>query len=178
MPQRALLRTQELTIIAQDPSVRINGNILTTQVSIPAEELAPGPRGYRVQVVDYDSTTGELFPPLEYRILENGAYNDPFKSESNKVLLEDPQFHAQNVYAIIMRTLSRFESAVGGNDDGAIFLCSVFLDFFRHPHHQIGGSIFGPTSAAKIDQDVPEILFVVESQHEAITKTDLIATKC
>ena len=113
MPQRALLRTQELTIIAQDPSVRINDRILTTQVSIPAEELAPGPRGYRVQVIDYNSSTGDLYPPLEYRILENGAYNDPFKDESNQILLEDPQFHAQNVYAIIMRTLARFESALG-----------------------------------------------------------------
>ena len=113
MPQRALLRTQELTIIAQDPSVRINGRILTTQVSIPAEELAPGPRGYRVQVVDYDSSTGTLHPPLEYRILENGAYNDPFEDERDHILLGDPQFHAQNVYAIIMRTLARFESALG-----------------------------------------------------------------
>ncbi len=56
MPSPALRRTQELTIIAQDPSVKINGEILTAQVSIPAEELAPGPRGYRVQVVDYDSS--------------------------------------------------------------------------------------------------------------------------
>ncbi len=113
MPQRALRRTQELTIIAQDPSVQINGRILTTQVSIPAEELAPGPRGYRVQIVDYDSSTGVLHPPLEYRILENGAYNDPFKDEPNQTLLKDPQFHAQNVYAIVMRTLARFESALG-----------------------------------------------------------------
>lgn len=113
MPQQALRRKQELTIIAQDPSVTIDGKILTAQVSIPAEELAPGPRGYRVQIVDYDSSTGVLYPPLEYRILENGSYNDPFENESNDVLLNDPKFHAQNVYAIIMRTLSRFESALG-----------------------------------------------------------------
>ena len=113
MSPQALRRTQELTIIAQDPSVRVDGKILTAQVSIPAEELAPGPRGYRMQVVDYDSSTGIFYPPLEYRILENGAYNDPFENESNDVLLNDPKFHAQNVYAIIMRTLARFESALG-----------------------------------------------------------------
>lgn len=113
MSPPALCRTQELTIIAQDPSVKVNGKILTAQVSIPAEELAPGPRGYRVQVVDYDSSTGVLYPPLEYRILESGAYNDPFQDESDNVLLNDPKFHAQNVYAIIMRTLARFESALG-----------------------------------------------------------------
>ncbi|HEX8127889.1 MAG TPA: hypothetical protein VF527_02230 [Pyrinomonadaceae bacterium] len=113
MSPPALRRTQELTIIAQDPSVKVNGKILTAQVSIPAEELAPGPRGYRVQVIDYDSSTGVLYPPLEYRILESGAYNDPFKNESDDILLNDPKFHAQNVYAIIMRTLARFESALG-----------------------------------------------------------------
>ena len=43
MSDQALRRTQELTIIAQDPSVRIDGKILTATVSIPAEELAPGP---------------------------------------------------------------------------------------------------------------------------------------
>jgi len=113
MSPPALRRTQELTIIAQDPSVKVDGRILTAQVSVPAEELAPGPRGYRVQVIDYDSSTGVLYPPLEYRILEGGAYNDPFQDESDEILLNDPKFHAQNVYAIIMRTLARFESALG-----------------------------------------------------------------
>ena len=113
MSPPALRRTQELTIIAQDPSVKADGKILTAQVSVPAEELAPGPRGYRVQVIDYDSSTGVLYPPLEYRILEDGAYNDPFQGESDEILLNDPKFHAQNVYAIIMRTLARFESALG-----------------------------------------------------------------
>jgi hypothetical protein len=116
-------RTQVLTIIAQDPSVKIKRRkpdtgeeeevILTAQVDIPAEELAPGPRGYRVQVIDYDSSSGVLYPPLEYRILENGLYNDPFIDEEETTLLNDPLFHAQNVYAIVMRTLWRFEFALG-----------------------------------------------------------------
>jgi hypothetical protein len=116
-------RTQILTIIAQDPSVKIRRRnpdtnkeeevILTAQVEIPAEELAPGPRGYRVQVIDYDSSSGVLYPPLEYRILENGLYNDPFIDEGETTLLNDPLFHAQNVYAIVMRTLWRFEYALG-----------------------------------------------------------------
>ena len=37
------LRTRKLTIIAQDPSVKVDGKILRTQVEIPAEELQPGP---------------------------------------------------------------------------------------------------------------------------------------
>jgi hypothetical protein len=100
MSRPVLRRTQELTIIAQDPSVN-------------AEELAPGPRGYRVQIIDYDSSRGVLNQPLEYQLLENGAYDDPFKDVSDETLLNNAQFHAQNVYAIIMRTLARFESALG-----------------------------------------------------------------
>lgn len=116
-------RTQTLTIIAQDPSVKIKRKktgtnedeevILTARVDLPAEELAPGPRGYRVRVIDYDSTTKILYPPLEYRVLESGLYNDPFIDEPDSVLLNDPLFHAQNVYAIVMRTLARFEYALG-----------------------------------------------------------------
>ncbi|HEX8474787.1 MAG TPA: hypothetical protein VF666_12205 [Pyrinomonadaceae bacterium] len=116
-------RTQTLTIIAQDPSVKVKRKnpatdeeeevILTARVDLPAEELAPGPRGYRVQIIDYDSTTGILYPPLEYRVLESGLYNDPFIDEPDSTLLNDPLFHAQNVYAIVMRTLARFEFALG-----------------------------------------------------------------
>lgn len=106
-------RQQKLTIIAKDPSVRVGGRILTAVVEIPAEELSPGPRGYRVQVVDYDASSGLLYPPLEHRVKEDGSYNDPFESEPDDVLLGDPAFHAQNVYAIVMRVLARFEQALG-----------------------------------------------------------------
>src|ERR1051325_2231200 len=106
-------RTRKLTIIAQDPSVRIGSKILMTEVEIPAEELAPGPRGYRVHVVDYDTSTGTLYLPLDYDPYKDGKYPDPFKDAAlkanNEVLVSDPQFHAQNVYAIVMRTLARFE---------------------------------------------------------------------
>ncbi|HEY0080450.1 MAG TPA: hypothetical protein VGB73_17715 [Pyrinomonadaceae bacterium] len=118
MASAPLRRRQTFTIIAQDPGVKITdasgrSRILTAQVEVPAEQLAPGPRGYRVQVIDYDSSRGVLYPPVEYRILESGLYNDPFAEEPDEVLLGDPSFHAQNVYAIIMRTLARFEFALG-----------------------------------------------------------------
>lgn len=112
-------RSQKFTIIAQDPSVTVwdadlqRDRILTAQVEVPAEELAPGPRGYRVQVIDYDSSTGNLYPSLRYRVLENGQYNDPFVDEPDEILLNDPGFHAQNAYAIVMRILARFEFALG-----------------------------------------------------------------
>ena len=51
-------RTRKLTIVAQDPSVTdAEGNILTAEVDVPAEELAPGPWGYRVHVIDYDGSS-------------------------------------------------------------------------------------------------------------------------
>ncbi|HEU4713202.1 MAG TPA: hypothetical protein VFS76_16640 [Pyrinomonadaceae bacterium] len=107
------LRTRKLTIIAQDPSVSINGKILRTEVEIPAEELQPGPWGYRVHTVDYDSSTSTLYQPLKYPPLNDGASADPFKGANDSKLLSDPNFHAQNTYAIIMRILARFEFALG-----------------------------------------------------------------
>jgi hypothetical protein len=127
-------RTQKFTIIAQDPSVRSKRNdlpggdtqlsgswaggddedvILTAEVDVPAEELAPGPRGYRVQVIDYNTSTGEVYTPIEYKLLEDGKYCDPFIKEPDATLLTNPTFHAQNVYAIVMKTLARFEFALG-----------------------------------------------------------------
>src|SRR4051794_24329729 len=103
-------RTRRLTVIAQDPSVRVDGKILTSELEIPAEDISPGPRGYRVNVIDYDTSTGTLYMPREYDELNDGVYPDPFKQspaeKNNDALLNDPQFHCQNVYAIIMRTLA------------------------------------------------------------------------
>lgn len=123
--RRSLPNTRKLTIIAQDPSIKVGGKILTAEVEVPAEELLNGPRGFRVNVIDYDATTGILYEPASLKSRNDGSYCDPFaREESGKkpakkqknheaALLEDPKFHAQNVYAIVMRTLSRFEFALG-----------------------------------------------------------------
>ncbi len=114
-----LSRTRRLTIIAHDPSLRDQkGNIIKAAVDIPAEDLAPGPRGYRVHVIDYDTSTSTLYTPHDYApARENGLYPDPFeeaaKLHRDQELLGDPRFHAQNVYAIVMRVLARFEFALG-----------------------------------------------------------------
>jgi len=101
--------TRKMTIIAQDPSVKdTDGKILRTQVSIPYEKLGPGPRGYRVHVVDYDSSQRVLYHPPDI-----SDDSDPFIRASDRRLCEDPAFHAQNVYAIVMRLLARFEAALG-----------------------------------------------------------------
>jgi len=101
--------TRQMTVIAQDPSItRADGSILMAKIAVPDEELMPGPIGYRVQVVDYDASTGN------YR----GAH-DLEKDEPDEWRKGDPsivgnfRFHAQNAYALVMKTLSRFEFALG-----------------------------------------------------------------
>jgi hypothetical protein len=102
-------RTRTLRIVAQDPSVRDRaGRMLTASVEVPAEDLEPGPRGYRVQVIDFDASTSTLYKPMARK-----ASVDPFRDTPDKELLANPDFHAQNVYAIVMRTLARFEFALG-----------------------------------------------------------------
>jgi hypothetical protein len=106
--------TRPVTIVAQDPSVQLGGRIVRTQVEIPNEELLEGPRGYRVQVADYDSSTGTL-----YRTVRNppnrsdGPPDDPFAKAGDDEMLASPDFQAMNAYAVIMRTLARFEFALG-----------------------------------------------------------------
>ena len=107
------VRTQKLRIIAQDPGVRVKGRILTALVDVPAEELAPGPWGHRVHVIDFDASTQTLYQPYEYPRRQDGLMADRFANVSDQRLLSDPHFHAQNVYAIVMRTLARFEFALG-----------------------------------------------------------------
>ena len=113
-------RTRRLTIVAQDPAVTDKGRILTTQVEVPAETLARGPRGYRVHVIDYDASTRSLYRPLEYPPPVDGEYVDPFAGVRDATIRDDPGFHAQNVYAIVMRTLARFEFALGRRVDWQI----------------------------------------------------------
>jgi hypothetical protein len=115
--------TRELTIVGQDPSVRRRGRILTARIRVPIEELGAGPRGYRVHVVDYDASANRLYKPLPRGAMGTPeSPDDPFARFSenglparqfNATLLGNPQFHAQNVYAIVMRTLAHFEKALG-----------------------------------------------------------------
>lgn len=119
-------RTRKLTILAQDPGVRFNGRLAFAQVAVPAEDLARGPTGYRVKVVDFDASANVAYKAeARYASEDDGTLVDPFapppkgfkskaaalKYESS--LLNNPNFHAQNCYAIVMRTLARFEFALG-----------------------------------------------------------------
>jgi hypothetical protein len=102
-----------MTIIAQDPSVRRrrNGAILTARVAVPAEDLVRGPTGYRVQVVDYDASDRRYYG--NYDLPARYEDEPPHWRAGDPRLVEDFRFHAQNVYALVMKTLARFEFALG-----------------------------------------------------------------
>jgi hypothetical protein len=93
-------------IIALDPTTKDrDGKILTALIEIPNEQLMPGPRGYRVQVVDYDATNRILYKAAPYRAQDlerNVAHPET-----------DRAFHARSTYAIVMSVLARFERALG-----------------------------------------------------------------
>ncbi|WP_405233691.1 gluzincin family metallopeptidase [Lentisalinibacter salinarum] len=101
--------TRQLTVVAQDPSIKRGSRILTTELTIPAESLDPGPRGARIHVIDYDTNAGKLYRP---RSSDLGADVLP-DDWRNSDITDNPIFHAQNVYAISMATLFKFESSLG-----------------------------------------------------------------
>lgn len=117
-------RSRKLTILAQDPAVRLGGRLAFAQVDVPAENLEPGPVGYRVKVVDFDASAAVAYvAQTAYEDVQGGMI-DPYAPAPGKRsrtavrryeqrLLGDPNFHAQNVYAIAMRILARFEFALG-----------------------------------------------------------------
>jgi hypothetical protein len=104
--------TRRMSVIAQDPSVRrADGRILMASIDVPAEDLLAGPIGYRVQVVDYDSSTGRYRGAHE---LPASAAEEPRAwAEGQPQIAQDFRFHAQNAYALVMKTLARFEFALG-----------------------------------------------------------------
>ena len=102
-------QTMSATVIAQDPAVKVDDRTLTASIRIPAERLDPGPRGARFHVVDYDSAADTLLAPA----VVADEHGDPFEHASEAVLLGDPEFRAQHVYAVAARTLADFEAALG-----------------------------------------------------------------
>ena len=115
---------RKLTIIAKDPGLRIGAtdSLAFASVDVAAEVLAKGPTGYRIKVVDYNATERLAYDnDCKYQ-KRNGALLDPFAAKDDAELaspayearlLGDPNFHAQNAYAIAMRTLGFFERALG-----------------------------------------------------------------
>ena len=103
--------SRRLRILAFDPSLSTRLETATINqitVEVPWEaDLAPGPIGEYIEVVDADPASGACYQPVDLNALALVAQDGLAPSESN------PQFHQQMVYAVIMDTIRRFETALG-----------------------------------------------------------------
>ena len=119
----SMTNTRKLTILAQDPSVKLGGRIAFAQVDVPAEVLSAGPVGHRVKVIDFDASANVLYAPRTFGRTQKEQDLDPYVPDEKmnaaarkrweERTLADPRFHAQHCYAVVMRTLARFEFALG-----------------------------------------------------------------
>lgn len=106
-----LAPTRKISVIAQDPSVKRGSSIVMATIDVPAEDLAVGPIGYRVQIVDYDASQRRFNGTHE---LPASHADEPSSwHRGDAAILSDLAFHAQNAYALVMKTLARFEFALG-----------------------------------------------------------------
>ena len=89
--------TRRVTVIARDPSVQVGGPLSARPWRSQTRNCQAGPRGYRVQVVDFDSSTGILYKTLiDPPNRSDGPPPDPFERSSDEELLASPDFHALN----------------------------------------------------------------------------------
>lgn len=105
MPMDAPL-ARPLKIFAFDPMLG-RSPLSTISVDVANEELAPGPVGSRVRVVDYDGIADRYLTPIDLddpAVLMSGGL-DPSET--------DPRFHQQMVYAVTQRVLENFDRALG-----------------------------------------------------------------
>jgi len=96
-----------LKVFAFDPMLgRRPGGRIT--IDIPNEtDLQPGPRGSRIEVIDYDGANHRFYTPVNLNdkaiLMQNGL--EPTES--------DPRFHQQMVYTVAMKVLENFDTALG-----------------------------------------------------------------
>lgn len=102
---------RRLRIFALDPSLGGSLNSYEDQIATVdvrnEPNLAPGPVGEYLEVVDIDPASNRAYPPVDLNnpnlLLQDGAP----PSEGS------PPFHQQMVYAVAMRTIEHFEAALG-----------------------------------------------------------------
>ena len=95
---------------AFDPSLSLRlDTALINEVTfrVPWEDLAPGPVGEYVEVIDRDPASDCFYAPIELDDPHALAQDGIAPSEGN------PQFHQQMGYAVSMTTIRNFEQALG-----------------------------------------------------------------
>jgi hypothetical protein len=119
-PDRNLLRhaTVSMTVFAQDPIV-MDASLgpIFAEVAVPAERLQRGPRGHRFHVVDVGVGTNAAEHPAVLHDGDPWVYADRWDAAHRPAdafdLVKDPQFRAQNVFAVAAHTLALFEQHLG-----------------------------------------------------------------
>jgi hypothetical protein len=98
--------TRSLKIFAFDPMLGRSPRTRIT-IDIKNEPLERGPRGERIEVIDYDAANRCYYEPID---LEDPAIamQDGLDPTSG-----DPRFHQQMVYAVASHVLENFDFALG-----------------------------------------------------------------
>ena len=101
---------RNLRVFAVDPAVAANFDtalLNEMRLRIPWEDLAPGPAGEYIAVVDVDEYGTLVHPPVDLDRPDLLAQDGLPASDGN------PAFRQQMVYAVCMRTIRNFERALG-----------------------------------------------------------------
>jgi len=104
--------TVPMTVLAQDPSITDDGGPIRVALPVPAGRLAHGPCSDRFRVV---SPAGVPLP-VGLHVGDPWVYADrwsPTAQPDAHALPEDPDFRAQNVFAVAAHTLALFEQRLG-----------------------------------------------------------------
>ena len=107
-PEKPVFR--RLRVFALDPGATANMEtavINEAVLSIPWEDVDPGPVGEYVAVIDKDETGRRLHEPVNLNRPELLANDGLAASDGN------PQFRQQMLYAVAMRTIDVFERSLG-----------------------------------------------------------------
>ncbi|QOZ23825.1 hypothetical protein XH93_09490 [Bradyrhizobium sp. CCBAU 51753] len=101
---------RRLRIYAFDPSASLDMQtavINEARVQLPWEELAEGPSGEYVEVIDMDPASGGFYAAVKLDEVALLVQDGLAPSEGN------PKFHQQMAYAVAMMTIRNFERALG-----------------------------------------------------------------
>jgi hypothetical protein len=102
---------RRLRIYAYDPGQQTDPTLfdvsVATVTTLWERDLKPGPVGEYLEVVDVDPASKACYAPVDLNDPKLLAESGLTPSESN------PQFHQQMAYAVAMRTIERFERALG-----------------------------------------------------------------
>lgn len=102
---------RKIRVFAYDPTLQTDPQMFGVNeatVSVPWEtDLTEGPTGEYLEVVDIDPASKCCYAPVDLNHPHLLATNGHAPSEAN------PQFHQQMAYAVAMRTITRFERALG-----------------------------------------------------------------